>query len=340
MASAGNAGNPNPERTLAKFATPMPKKSSQPGYVRLHSTGELEQRIASAREMLKSCRLCPRKCKVDRLQDEKGICNTGSRAIVSSHSPHFGEESPLVGSSGSGTIFITNCSLGCVFCQNYEISHLGEGMEVSSGQFAAMMLGLQKQGCHNINFVTPSHVVPQILSALPQAIEQGLHVPLVYNSSGYDSVETLTLLDGIVDIYMPDFKFWNKDSAKRFAKAPDYPAKARAAIKEMHRQVGDLIIDSDGIAVKGLLVRHLVMPGGLPETKEIMRFLADEISRSTYVNVMEQYRPCGHAHEFPPINRSLDHDEYEDAVRIAKDAGLSRLDERNLERFFALLGLT
>ena len=289
--------------------------------------------------MLSPCRVCPRNCKVDRLSDEKGVCQTGSKALVSSYAPHFGEESPLVGSGGSGTIFLTHCNLLCLFCQNFEISHLGEGLETEAGQLASMMISLQRQGCHNINFVTPSHVVPQILSALPIAIEKGLTVPLVYNSSGYDSPETLKLLEGIVDIYMPDFKFWNRESAKRYANAPDYPEVARDAVLEMHRQVGDLVLDDDGVAVKGLLVRHLVMPGGLNETGEIMGFLARKVSRDTYVNVMDQYRPCGKAYQCPPIDRRLNKDEYQEAIELARDAGLRRLDERDWVKILKRLGI-
>jgi len=266
---------------------------------------------------------------VDRLSDERGVCRTGIRAIVSSYAPHFGEESPLVGSSGSGTIFFTHCNLLCLFCQNYEISHLGQGIETEAGQLASMMVSLQRQGCHNINFVTPSHVVPQILEALPKAIEKGLTAPLVYNSSGYDSPETLKLLKGVVDIYMPDFKFWQRDTATRYAKAPDYPDVARKAIKEMHRQVGDLVMDEAGVAVRGLLVRHLVMPGTIEETREIMKFLAREVSVDTYVNVMDQYRPCYKAYKTPPIDRGLTNEEYQEAVRAAEDAGLHRLDEKD-----------
>lgn len=314
--------------------------SQAPEYLALHASGELIKRIDKANNLLANCEICPRKCKVNRLEDERGVCKTGKRAIVSSYNPHFGEESPLVGTGGSGTVFITNCNLLCVFCQNYEISHMGEGVEVSDGQMAALMISLQRQGCHNINFVTPTHVVPQILSALPFAIEKGLNVPLVYNTSGYDSVETLKLLDGVIDIYMPDFKFWDKDNAKRFLKAPDYPERAQEAIKEMHRQVGDLEIDAYGVAQKGLLVRHLVMPDCLDETKEIMQFLAQEISPNTYVNVMEQYRPCGQAFKFPPIDRGLDQAEYQQALQFAKEAGLKRLDDRNLERLFRHLGIT
>jgi len=309
----------------------------QAGYLTLHRQGKLAGRIAEAQERLSPCRVCPRLCKVDRLSDEKGICRTGAKAVVSSYAPHFGEESPLVGSGGSGTIFLTNCNLLCVFCQNYEISHLGQGVETEEGQLSSMMVSLQRQGCHNINFVTPSHVVPQIIAALPKAIEKGLTVPLVYNSSGYDSVETLQLLEGIFDIYMPDFKFWTRESGKRFAKAPDYPEVAQKAILEMHRQVGDLMMDKEGVAVKGLLVRHLVMPGGLDETREILCFLAQEVSVDTYVNVMDQYRPCGKAHQYPPIDRRLTNDEFQEALKLAGEAGLRRRDERDWIRILKKL---
>jgi putative pyruvate formate lyase activating enzyme len=309
------------------------------GYLKLHELGELAERIAAARQLLSPCRVCPRQCKVDRLSDEKGICRTGIRAVVSSYAPHFGEESPLVGTGGSGTIFLTNCNLLCVFCQNYEISHLGQGIETDAGQLSSMMISLQRQGCHNINFVTPSHVVPQILAALPKAIEKGLTLPLVYNSSGYDALETLRLLEGVVDIYMPDFKFWTRESGKLYAKAPDYAEVARKAIVEMHRQVGDLVMDGAGVAVRGLLVRHLVMPGGLDETREILGFLAREVSVDTYVNVMDQYRPCGRANQFPPIDRMLTKDEYQEALRLARDAGLQRLDEKDWLRILRKLGI-
>ena len=312
---------------------------TQSGYLALYREGNLDERIAEAQQRLSPCRVCPRHCKVDRLSDEKGICQTGVKAVVSSCAPHFGEESPLVGSGGSGTIFFTHCNLLCIFCQNYEISHLGQGIETDPGQLAAMMLSLQRQGCHNINFVTPSHVVPQILVALPKAIEKGLTVPLVYNSSGYDSLETLKLLEGIVDIYMPDFKFWDKDLAKRYAKAPDYPEVAQRAILEMYRQVGDLVMDDEGVAVKGLLVRHLVMPGSLEETREILRFLAREVSVDTYVNVMDQYRPCGEACHCPPIDRTLTGGEYQQALKLARDAGLQRLDEKDWLRILRKLGI-
>jgi putative pyruvate formate lyase activating enzyme len=309
------------------------------GYLTLYREGKLDERVAAVQERLSPCMVCPRECKVGRLSDEKGICETGSKAVVSSYAPHFGEESPLVGRGGSGTIFFTNCNLLCVFCQNYDISHLGQGVEADAGQLAAMMVNLQRQGCHNINFVTPSHVVPQILDALPKAIERGLTVPLVYNSSGYDSLETLKLLDGIVDIYMPDFKFWSKESGRKYAKAPDYSKVARVAVLEMHRQVGDLVLNDEGLAARGLLVRHLVMPGSLEETREILGFLANEVSADTYVNVMDQYRPCGKANQYPPIDRRLTNDEYQAALKMAKDAGLHRLDERDWLRILRKLGL-
>ena len=265
---------------------------AQGAYLTLHEQETLVERIIEAEKRLSSCRVCPRGCKVDRLSDERGVCQTGAKAVVSSYAAHFGEESPLVGSCGSGTIFFTHCNLLCLFCQNFEISHLGQGLETDAGQLASMMIRL-------------------------------------YNSSGYDSPETLKLLEGVIDIYMPDFKFWSRESAKRYANAPDYPEVAREAVAEMHRQVGDLELDNDGIAVKGLLVRHLVMPGGLDETGEIMRFLARKVSKNTYVNVMDQYRPCGTAYNCPPINRRLSSDEYRKALGLARDAGLKRLDEKD-----------
>ncbi len=300
----------------------------KPSYITLYNSGELTERIKKANEALKECQLCPRRCKVNRLAGEKGICKTAELPIVSNYSPHFGEESPLVGRYGSGTIFITNCNLGCIFCQNYEISHLGEGNEVSLKRFTEMMLRLQDMGCHNINFVTPTHVVPQILAALPIAIEGGLNVPLVYNTGGYDLVETLKLLDGVFDIYMPDFKFADSAVSTRFCKAKDYPEIAKAAIKEMHRQVVDLIINEEGIAESGLLIRHLVMPEGLAGTRKVMKFLAAEISKNTYVNIMDQYHPCGQAHKYPSIDRSITSEEYQEAVKIAHEEGIERLDNR------------
>ncbi len=299
-----------------------------PSYLQVYQSGKLADRIKKSHQILENCRLCPRNCEVNRLKDEKGICRTGRLAMVSSFSPHFGEEDPLVGTNGSGTIFMTNCNLLCVFCQNWEISHLGEGEEVDSKTLAAMMLHLQRLGCHNINFVSPTHVVPQILDALAYAIEDGLRVPLVYNTGGYDSVGTLKLLDGIFDIYMPDFKFWDPETARRYLKAADYPERARDAIKEMHRQVGDLTMDENGVAIRGVLLRHLVMPGGIAGTREIMRFIAAEISDHTYVNIMDQYRPCGSARKYPPIDRCISHNEFDDALRAASEEGIKRFDRR------------
>ena len=313
--------------------------SSLSGYLALHASGELLRRRDAALARLSNCDLCPRRCGVNRLAGEQGFCRTGRLAKVAAHHPHFGEESVLVGRGGSGAIFFSNCNLGCVFCQNYAISHLGEGDEVTAPELAAMMVRLEQQGCHNINLVTPSHVVPQILEALPLAIEAGLSVPLVYNTSGYDEVETLRLLAGVVDIYMPDFKFWSGESSRRFAKAEDYPEKARQAIGEMHRQVGDLLINDQGIADHGLLVRHLVMPEGLDESREILGFLAREISPATYVNVMDQYRPCGRSMDFPPLDRMLLPQEYRQALELAAQAGLTRLDQRDFHAILRALGV-
>ena len=234
---------------------------NQPLYIHTYQNGLLREKIRKAEEILGACALCPRECRIDRLSGETGICKTGKNAWISSFNAHFGEEEPLVGSHGSGTIFFTHCNLLCNFCQNYDISHEGYGREVTAEQLAAVMIQLQSQGCHNINFVTPSHAVPQILASVEIAIGRGLQIPLVYNSSGYDKVETLRLLEGVIDIYMPDFKFWDPEMARKYLKAQDYPQKAGDAIKEMHRQVGDLTFDDEGIAQKGILLRHLVMPG-------------------------------------------------------------------------------
>jgi len=301
----------------------------KPAYLEAAKSGVLLDRIRKAGEILHKCTLCPRNCRVNRIENELGTCNTGYRAVVSSFSPHFGEESPLVGFRGSGTIFFTHCNLLCNFCQNYDISHEGRGQEITSEELAGFMIHLQDIGCHNINFVTPSHVVPQILSALEIAVNNGLQVPLVYNTSGYDTVETLTLLDGIVDIYMPDFKFWEPEISRQLCDAPDYPERARMAVREMYRQVGDLHINGLGIAERGLLVRHLVMPHKLAGTGEIMRFIASEISVNTYVNIMPQYRPCGKAFTIEKIARSITGEEYSEALDIARKEGVTRLDDRN-----------
>jgi putative pyruvate formate lyase activating enzyme len=308
----------------------------EPSYLKLHAQGLLQRRVDEALSRLTHCELCPRECGVDRTKGEKGFCRTGRYAVVSSYNPHFGEESPLVGTGGSGTIFFTHCNLLCVFCQNYEISHQGMGDEVGPQILGRMMVQLQNWGCHNVNFVTPSHVVPQILEALPVAIELGLRVPLVYNTGGYDKVETLRLLEDVFDIYMPDIKFMDPQVAKRFCKAPDYPEVVREAVKEMHRQVGDLLLDERGIAYRGLLVRHLVMPHGLAQTPQVMKYLADEISPNTYVNIMDQWRPCGEAHLHPDLSRRISRQEYEEALEAARSVGLHRLDDRVRARVFRL----
>ncbi len=298
----------------------------QPACINLYKTGKLLERIEKAQNLLKECQICPRRCKVNRLENKVGVCKGGRLPKVSSYNPHFGEESPLVGMHGSGTIFITSCNLGCVFCQNYEISHQGEGFEVSSERFAQMMIELQNMGCHNINFVTPTHVVPQILEALLIAVREGLKIPLVYNTGGYDLVETLELLEGVFDIYMPDFKFSDSEVAARLCKARDYPQVVMKAIKEMHRQVGDLVVDERGIAERGIIVRHLIMPNGLAGTRKVMQFLAQEISSNTYVNIMDQYRPCGLAHTYSEINRRISREEFENALQMAREEGIHRLD--------------
>jgi len=288
---------------------------------------ELDAKVERALSFLESCTLCPRKCGANRLEGEMGVCRIGRRAIVSSAHPHFGEESPLVGSRGSGTIFFSGCNLKCLFCQNYEISHLLAGDEVSAGRLAALMLRLQEIGCHNLNLVTPTHVVPQALEALELAAKGGFRLPIVYNTGGYDSLEIIRLLDGIVDIYMPDIKYLSPEAAKKYSDAGDYPEVIREVIREMHRQVGDLVMSPEGVAVRGLLVRHLVMPGMLDDTGAIVEFLASEISPDTYVNVMAQYRPEYLAHEHPPLDRPLSRDEWREAVRLARKAGLHRLDQ-------------
>lgn len=296
-------------------------------YLSLYRSGELRDRVEAARSLLRNCRVCPRHCGVDRLNGELGKCRTPGEVMVSSYGPHFGEESPLVGKNGSGTIFFTNCNLRCVFCQNYSISQLGEGDKVSKEELACMMLSLQDKGCHNINLVSPTHVVPQILEAFEMAVKSGLQLPLVYNSGGYDSIETLRLLDGIVDIYMPDMKYSDEKNAEKLSGVENYPSINRAAVKEMHRQVGDLQINEDGIAQRGLLVRHLVLPHGLAGTKEVVNFLANEVSPDTYVNIMAQYHPCHKASQFPSLSRRISAGEFQEAVTLARQAGLCRLDE-------------
>jgi putative pyruvate formate lyase activating enzyme len=301
--------------------------SFEPAYLKLHRLGELKQRAQDAYARLHECDFCGRECSADRYQ-KPGACHTGVRAVVSSFGPHLGEEDPLRGYRGSGTIFFAWCNLNCQYCQNYDISQLGHGREVEPEELAEMMLSLQAQGCHNVNLVSPTHVVPQILAAVLIAAQAGLRLPLVYNTGGYDSLAALKLLDGIVDIYMPDMKYAHEQAAHKYSKVKNYPAVNQAAIKEMHRQVGDLTLDEDGIALRGLLVRHLVLPGGLAGTTEIAQFLVKEVSSDTYINVMDQYRPCYKAAELPPLNRPVTRAEYEQALQQAREAGLHRFDKR------------
>jgi putative pyruvate formate lyase activating enzyme len=307
----------------------------EPRYLALWRSGELARRAARAADALARCTVCPRDCEVDRTRDELGLCKVGRRARVATHFAHFGEEDCLRGWNGSGTIFFSFCNLRCVFCQNWETSQEGEGRELDAAGLAALMLDLQRQGCHNVNVVTPEHVVPQLLEALLIAAERGLRLPLVYNTSAYDSMASLAELDGVVDIYMPDFKYWDERAAARLLKAKDYPAVARRVIREMHRQVGDLVVDDDGLAVSGLLVRHLVMPGSVDDSARILTWLRDEVSPATYVNVMDQYRPEGavlrQPDRYAAIGRSTTAEEHARAVAIARGAGL-RVDERRPHR--------
>jgi putative pyruvate formate lyase activating enzyme len=303
------------------------KNNAYPSYLALFESGAFGARVAAALSLLEACRLCPRTCGVNRLDGKTGVCRTGRRAIVSSAAPHFGEEKPLVGNRGSGAIFFSGCNLKCLFCQNYEISHLLAGDEVSAGRLAMLMLHLQKIGCHNLNLVTPTHVVPQILEALELAVKGGFRLPIVYNTGGYDDLEAIRFLDGIVDIYMPDIKYLSPEAAKEYSDAEDYPTVIKKVIREMHRQVGDLVISPEGIATRGLLVRHLVMPGMLEDTDRIVSFLAGNISQDTYINIMAQYRPEYLAYEHPPLDRPLSRDEWREALRLARAAGLHRFDE-------------
>jgi putative pyruvate formate lyase activating enzyme len=330
----------------------------EPRYRRLLRSGELARRVEHALAALAECRVCPRDCRVDRLHAlpaatsgpvhaesrpgavlqrtapshiPKGTsCFTGRYARVSSAFPHFGEEDCLRGWNGSGTIFFSFCNLRCVFCQNWDVSQVGAGVELRPEALAALMLDLQARGCHNINFVTPEHVVPQVLEALRLAAEGGLRLPLVYNTSAYDSAESLALLDGIVDIYMPDFKYWSPERARRYLKATDYPEVARRVIREMHRQVGPLCFDAQGLAVRGVLVRHLVMPEATDDAAAILRFLAAEVSPDTFVNIMEQYRPAGSVAEgkYAELCRHPLRLEMEAAYAHARAAGLWRFDAR------------
>jgi len=305
-------------------------KGVAPASLRLYESGELTERVNRALLALRSCEVCPRNCRVNRLEDRFAVCKTGRHAVVASYFPHFGEEDCLRGCKGSGTIFFSGCNLRCVFCQNFDISWRLQGAPAPPARLATMMLELQAQGCHNINFVTPEHVVPQIIEALPLAIEGGLQLPIVYNTSAYDSMESLELMDGIVDIYMPDFKYWDPEMARKYSKVADYPEVARRTVKEMHRQVGELVMGENGLAKRGLIVRHLIMPGNIAGTREVIRWIAGELSPTTYVNVMAQYYPAGKVSraDYEEINRRVTACEYEEALGEAWRAGLLRLDPR------------
>ncbi|HEV8254775.1 MAG TPA: radical SAM protein [Vicinamibacteria bacterium] len=310
--------------------------SFEPAYLRLAREGALEARVAAALAELADCRACPRNCGVNRLNDETRACHTGRHAIVGSAFPHFGEEDCLRGWMGSGTIFFGLCNLRCAFCQNWDISQKREGRECTAQEIAALMIALQDRGCHNINFVTPEHVAPQVIEAIAAAVPLGLRVPIVYNTSAYDALSSLRLLDGLVDIYMPDFKFWSPETSLALARAKDYPERAREAILEMHRQVGRLKLGRDGLARRGVLVRHLVMPGQQSEAAAIFEWLAREVSPDTYVNVMAQYRPeyqvgqiaANGTVKYSQINRPPTADEVAAAFAAARRAGLWRFDER------------
>jgi putative pyruvate formate lyase activating enzyme len=301
--------------------------SFEPSYLALHRSGELAERARLAREHLADCDLCPRYCHTNRLETDKGaVCRTGRRAVVHSFGPHHGEENPIRGRRGSGTIFFSWCNLRCVFCQNWEISQKGVGRAVEPDELATMMLQLQGQGCHNVNFVTPSHVVAQILEAVRIAAAEGLRLPLVYNTGGYDSLEALRLLDGVIDIYMPDAKYGDSETAHRYSHVRDYVEFNQAALREMQRQVGDLALDTDGVARRGLLVRHLVLPEDLANTERVIEFLARDISPHTRVNVMGQYHPCHRADRHPPLDRAIEVSEYQGALDVARRYGVTLVD--------------
>jgi putative pyruvate formate lyase activating enzyme len=304
-----------------------------PAYLRLLDGGELARRADEASRHLEDCDLCARYCFVDRCATTEGAaCRTGGRAVVASHGAHHGEEDPLRGSRGSGTIFFSWCSLRCAFCQNWDVSQKGIGREVEPAEIAGMMLELQRRGCHNINLVTPSHVVAQIIAAVHDAAKRGLRLPLVYNTGGYDSPEALALLDGVIDIYMPDMKYGDSALARKYSRVRNYVEANERAVREMHRQVGDLVLDEDGIALRGLIVRHLVLPDDIAGTEKVLEFLAEEISRDTYLNLMDQYRPSYRADEYPEIRRTITGAEYAGALATAERVGLHRLDRRAARR--------
>jgi putative pyruvate formate lyase activating enzyme len=319
--------------SFSSVGSQLCSSSSEPAYVRLARSGELADRARRSRQRLENCDLCARYCGVNRRQSTRGaICRTGEQAVVCSVGPHHGEEDCLRGWPGSGTIFFSWCNLRCIYCQNWEIAWQGEGKEVSDEELAEMMLRLQAIGCHNINLVTPSHVVAQILSALSIAAEKGLCLPLVYSTSGYDSPEALALLDGVVDISMPDMKYGDDILARRYSHVREYVRFNQAAVREMHRQVGDLVINAEGVADRGLLVRHLVLPNGISGSETVLKFLAAEVSINTYINLMGQYRPCYRAGEHPGLDRPVTRTEFSEALATARRHGLHRLDAGSMRQ--------
>lgn len=297
-----------------------------PSYLELEKKGLLSERVEKLYSHYENCTLCPRDCRVNRKEGQTGKCQATAKVKVSSAFPHFGEEAPLVGQKGSGTIFFSNCGLRCIYCQNYEISLEGEGVEISDERLAETMIKVQKMGCHNINLVTPTHYSPSIVHAVQLAIPKGLRIPLVYNTGGYEKPEILKLLDGIVDIYLPDCKYMDPQHAAKYSsEAYNYPHYAKLALKEMHRQVGDLNVDGKGIAVRGLMVRHLILPNRIAGTEEFLKFAAENLSKNTYINLMAQYRPEYKASEYPEISRRIKSSEYAEAKKWAKKYGLNRL---------------
>jgi len=318
--------------TPAELHGLQPKeKSWQPGYMKLEREGKLAQRIAQAYNNFENCQLCPRRCGVNRKKGERGFCRAPVRPVIFSHNPHFGEEEPITGVNGSGTIFFSHCNLRCIFCQNWPISHEGKGKEMEDEDLAEIMIELQRMGCHNINLVTPTHIMPNILNATRIALKKGLRLPLFYNTCGYERVEMLKILEGVVDIYKPDFKYMDPEKAAKYsAGASDYPEVTKKAVLEMHRQVGELKSDKNGIAFRGLLIRHLVMPNRVADTEKFVAWVAENLTRSTYVNIMAQYRVEYRAYEYPEIARGITAGEFLEAIDWARKAGLTNLDLKSM----------
>ena len=325
---------PQEQPDAATEATPPGNNSWEPAYLRLERSGELAERVEQAYARLEHCDLCPRKCGVNRLKGERGLCRAPEKVVVYSAQPHFGEERPLVGRNGSGTIFFSNCNLRCVFCQNWPIAHEGRGREIDDEELAETMLRIERRGCPNINLVTPTHIMPHILNATRIAARKGMRTPLCYNTGGYERAEVVRMLDGIVDIYLPDLKFMDAARGEKYlGGAPDYPENAKAAILEMHRQVGVLETDSAGVARRGVMIRHLVMPNHVSDPLEFVDWVAANLPKSTYVNIMSQYRVEHEAFNYPDISRSITSEEFVSAIEHAKEVGLTNLDDRSLSNY-------